>query len=289
MKYTLNGFSQEVALQFRKNVISNKKEKTIKIDCTDLTILRWFVDFYPNMRKMTVDGKEYAWLSHKKLIDDLPILDINKRSCIERMQKLVAFEILEYALLKDGGTFSLYRFGKNYEKLITSSNADGILSNGIGGVGQTNTGTQTNGIEGMQSNDIGGDGQPANKDISFSNSSFSNSSNKNDILNKKFDIIISYLNEKTGMNYRSKNKETQKHINARFAEGFTVEDFKTVIDKKVAEWTGTEWAKFLRPSTLFGTKFESYLNTPAAQRKVYGTSGVQIDTAAEDDLAGYGL
>ena len=39
-----------------------------------------------------------------------------------------------------------------------------------------------------------------------------------------------------------------------------ISDFKTVIDKKVKSWAGTEWEKFIRPETLFGTKFESYLN-----------------------------
>lgn len=43
-------------------------------------------------------------------------------------------------------------------------------------------------------------------------------------------------------------------------EGFSVEDFKTVIDKKYNDWKGTEWEKYLRPETLFGAKFESYLN-----------------------------
>jgi hypothetical protein len=43
-------------------------------------------------------------------------------------------------------------------------------------------------------------------------------------------------------------------------EKFTLEDFKTVIDKKAKSWMGTEWQKYLRPETLFGTKFEGYLN-----------------------------
>ena len=43
-------------------------------------------------------------------------------------------------------------------------------------------------------------------------------------------------------------------------EKFTVDDFKTVIDKKSREWLGTDMEKYLRPETLFGTKFESYLN-----------------------------
>lgn len=72
--------------------------------------------------------------------------------------------------------------------------------------------------------------------------------------------VIAYLNEKAGTAYRSKTKKTRDLIKARFHEGFTVEDFKTVIDKKCAEWLGTEYEKYLRPETLFGTKFEGYLN-----------------------------
>lgn len=72
--------------------------------------------------------------------------------------------------------------------------------------------------------------------------------------------IIDYLNEQNGTRYRSNSKSTLSHINARFSEGFTIDDFKIVIDKKVKEWTGTEYEKHLCPDTLFGTKFEKYLN-----------------------------
>lgn len=73
--------------------------------------------------------------------------------------------------------------------------------------------------------------------------------------------IIDYLNEKVGTRYSYRNKAYNSLINARLSEGFTVEDFKAVIDTKVAEWAGTEWAKFLRPKTLFApSHFEEYLN-----------------------------
>lgn len=75
-----------------------------------------------------------------------------------------------------------------------------------------------------------------------------------------YQSIISHLNERAGTNYRAGSKKTQSCIHARIKEGFTFEDFKIVIDKKCAEWTGTEFEKFLRPETLFGTKFEGYLN-----------------------------
>lgn len=194
MRYTIEGFSQEYAITLRKNILSNGKEKLIKIDCTDLVILRWFVDFYPNMKKMTVDGQEYAWLSHKKLTEDLPLLDISKRACIDRMQKLVEFGILKYKLVKEGGTFSLYGFGNNYINLLRS-NVDGMQSNNIGSDGQTAEGTPSSNTGGIRSNNIGAYVQPANKDNSINTPSFNNSSNSTGKLNKKekekkFDEIL---------------------------------------------------------------------------------------------------
>lgn len=73
--------------------------------------------------------------------------------------------------------------------------------------------------------------------------------------------IIEYLNAKAGTSFRSTTKSTQSLIKARLNESFTVEDFKLVIDQKVFSWLqDPHFSKYLRPSTLFGTKFESYLN-----------------------------
>ena len=73
--------------------------------------------------------------------------------------------------------------------------------------------------------------------------------------------VISHLNEKAGTNYKATTKKTQALIRARMSEGFTLEDFKVVIDRKCTEWMGSDMEKYLRPETLFGTKFEGYLNT----------------------------
>ena len=72
--------------------------------------------------------------------------------------------------------------------------------------------------------------------------------------------IVAYLNQRVGTSYRASSKKTKSCIHARLEEGFTLDDFKTVIDKKAEEWIGTEYEQYLRPETLFGTKFESYLN-----------------------------
>lgn len=74
--------------------------------------------------------------------------------------------------------------------------------------------------------------------------------------------IVSHLNSVTGSSYRSTTSKTRKLIAARLAEGFTVDDFKAVITKKAKEWQDTDMAQYLRPETLFGTKFEGYLNQP---------------------------
>lgn len=92
----------------------------------------------------------------------------------------------------------------------------------------------------------------------------------NDSCNDTFQIIISYLNEKAGTNYRYSSKKTKTSIHARLNEGYTIEDFKTVIDKKCNDWIGTDYEKYLRPETLFGTKFEGYLN---ARSKTQQTKG----------------
>ena len=81
-----------------------------------------------------------------------------------------------------------------------------------------------------------------------------------DIDKELYISIVEYLNQKAGTKYKHTTKKTHSLIHARLSEGFTIDDFKTVIDKKCAEWLGTDMEKFLRPETLFGTKFESYLN-----------------------------
>jgi uncharacterized phage protein (TIGR02220 family) len=86
-----------------------------------------------------------------------------------------------------------------------------------------------------------------------------------------YNAVIEHLNSKAGTSYRASANATQRHINARIAEGFTLDDFKTVIDKKCAEWSKTDMAKYLRPETLFGSKFESYLNAQSSAPQKEGS------------------
>lgn len=152
MKNTIEGFSQSYALTLKMETESRGKMVTKKIDCTDLAILRWFVDFYPSMRKTTIDGKVYAWVYYQKIIDDIPIIDISRRSLADRLQKMVEFGLLEYRLADEidgkAGTYTTYGFGENYMNLVEE-----------GGCCSNNRGV-------CESNDRGGDDQTAPKDSS---------------------------------------------------------------------------------------------------------------------------
>ena len=92
---------------------------------------------------------------------------------------------------------------------------------------------------------------------------------KKDIYSAERIEIINCLNDALGSNYRPNTKKTKELIHARLSEGFTVEDFKTVIYRKTKQWQNDpKMVKFLRPETLFGNKFEGYLNERMALSSV---------------------
>ncbi|MGF2053352.1 conserved phage C-terminal domain-containing protein [Vagococcus fluvialis] len=99
------------------------------------------------------------------------------------------------------------------------------------------------------------------------NTTINNTSNKNILSSSDeqddvpYKEIVDYLNLKTSKSYKHSTSKTKSLIKARWNEGFRVDDFKKVIDNKCFEWIGNPgMAKYLRPETLFGTKFEGYLN-----------------------------
>ena len=93
-----------------------------------------------------------------------------------------------------------------------------------------------------------------------------------------YDEVVGYLNEKTNSNFKSSSKDTRKHIRARYNEGFSIDDFKKVIDNKTAEWyNNTKMNAYLRPKTLFGTNFESYLNQKLVNDRTEYNANAEID------------
>lgn len=100
--------------------------------------------------------------------------------------------------------------------------------------------------------------------------------------------VISYLNIKLGgADFSPDQEDTVRLIADRMKEGYTVADMQKVVDSKCDEWIGTEFAKYLRPSTLFGKRFEGYLKAPKGKKKnkgsVYSAEGASFDLSEYED------
>lgn len=251
MKYTIEGFSQEAAMNMQATITENDRTKTIRLDCTDLLILRWFVDFYPSMHKTIIEGAEYAWVSYDGLLEDMPLLNIGKRALFDRLKKMERLGILTHKTVTRKGTFSFYGFGENY-RLLTSRNTTPAAPKPASPTPEQD---------------------PWGNDANADTTQFQTTTDEPQPLipepqapaqPKKPDPteeVVSHLNHRLGTKYKPTTQATCKLVKARLKEGFTVEDIKLVIDKKAAEWAGNpKMAQFLRPDILFGNKFEGYLN-----------------------------
>ena len=117
MKNTIFGFKQKKAYEF-------------ELDFTDLAILRWFVDFYPKMSKEVINSNEYAWVKYSAILEEYPILPFkSKNNLYRKMLKMVDKGILTHITIKNGGTYSYYGFGKNFNQLHTKENDSNIANN----------------------------------------------------------------------------------------------------------------------------------------------------------------
>ena len=123
MRKNIMGFDQSVIASLSAvKTDKNGKTVTLKADYTDLAILRWFVDFQCSgkMTSIEVCGERYFFVSYKKLLDDMPLLDMSKQALYTRMQKLIALGLLKHHYHKEFGSQAFYCMGENYIRLIHS-------------------------------------------------------------------------------------------------------------------------------------------------------------------------
>lgn len=265
MKYTINGYSQEKLL---KN----------NLDLSDSIILRVLADIYSSNGKKIeykiINNDKYMWISYGYLFEQIPIIG-SERTLVRKIDSLIEKGMLKKELVtsKKGikGRFLYISFGEKYFELTEYSNNtketeeekdeakkpnDKLTSEDTKCQIDTNQMTKCQGPnDKLTSHQMT---KCHNKDSSIDNTSINNN-----ILNNIYSQVINYLNEKTERTgkekYSSTSTKTQKLIKARLREKYELEDFKIVIDKKCKEWLGTDMEKYLRPETLFGNKFESYL------------------------------
>ena len=120
MKYTIEGYSQEKAIELGLNL-------------EDLIVLRWIQDFYPMMTKKIIDNEEFAWINYSSLLKDLPILSFdNKRSLMRKLEKFEKLELLKRKCLKDeNGTYSYIMLVNKINVLISNTDVSNSIKIGV--------------------------------------------------------------------------------------------------------------------------------------------------------------
>ncbi len=262
MKYTINGYSQEKLL---KN----------NLDLSDSLILRVLADIYSSNGKKIeykiMNNDKYMWISYGYLFEQIPIIG-SERTLVRKIDNLIEKRVLKKELVtsKKGikGRFLYISFGEKYFELTEYSNnvKEEIKTKEAEERKDKTENTKCQ----IDTNQMTKCHEPNDKLTSHQmtkchnkDSSIDNTSINNNILNNIYSSVIDYLNEKTERTgkdrYNSTSTKTKTLIKARLKEKYELEDFKIVIDKKCKEWLGTDMEKYLRPETLFGNKFESYL------------------------------
>lgn len=218
MRYSILGFSQKMVCSLTKTIKRDgKADLVLKLDMTDLLILRQLADF-PNRKKtkkQIIDDKLFFWVDYKELLEELPILDIKKQALRDRLDKMVELNVLEKAVVNFDrlGSATCFRMGDNYEILLYSdenkqSTAQGCVVDYTG--------------DGSELHDI---------NINEENKGIEEKEN----LQKKeiYTEIVDFFNDNTDKeDFPRTSKVSSKiksAINARIKEGYTVQDIKNAI------------------------------------------------------------
>lgn len=213
MRYSILGFSQKMVCSLTKTIKRDgKADLVLKLDMTDLLILRQLADF-PNRKKtkkQIIDDKLFFWVDYKELLEELPILDIKKQALRDRLDKMVELNVLEKAVVNFDrlGSATCFRMGDNYETLLYSEENKHSTAQG-GVVDYTGDSSELHDININEEN----------KGIK----------EKENIL--KESEIVDFWNENT-KDYPKVAKvstRVKRAIHARIKEGYTVEQIKQAI------------------------------------------------------------
>lgn len=119
MKYEVLGFYQQRAVE-------------LGLCSDDLLVLRWFVDFAGTnkMQSMIIDNQIYYWVNYSTVLKELPILKISKQTLYKKhFTNLCNANVLIHKQVKEGGNFSYYCYGINYDTLVYLQTNDPLVKN----------------------------------------------------------------------------------------------------------------------------------------------------------------
>ena len=233
--------------------LNNQKCMEWKINATQGILVALLYEANAWANEEIIDNKTYYFVSRNLILKELPMF-FEKADTVYRNLKILAEKgIIEYIKHKGKDLIRLTEKGKSWN-FIESNIEDNSEKNP-----NFDSNSEKSPSKFGKKSENNSEKNPTNKDTNI----------QKDINNKNiYSEAVDYLNEKAGTKYKSSSKNTTKHIKARINDGYTLEDFKTVIDKKCSEWLNTDMEKYLCPDTLFGTKFEKYLNQKINATKI---------------------
>jgi uncharacterized phage protein (TIGR02220 family) len=223
--------------EMKYTLVINQKQ-SIELGITNVNqslILGLIADAHTWAEHELVDGQIYYWTARQAIAKEIPLANLKPDSVYRHLKKLSELGLIDYVKNGKKDCCRLTKLGKSYY--------------------------------------VGNESE-ISKNSEINPSKFGNKSEKDSEINPTYQYtninsntniseIIADLNKKANTSYRANSEATKKLINTRLKEGFTVDDFFKVHTIKCNEWgSSQDMSRFLRPSTLYGSKFESYLNTP---------------------------
>ncbi len=231
--------------------LNNQKCMEWEINATQGILVALLYEANAWANEEIIDDKIYYFVSRNLILKELPMF-FEKADTVYRNLKVLAEKgIIEYIKHKGMDLIRLTEKGKSWNFIENNSEKN---PSKFGKKSENNS-----------------EKNPTYKDTNIQK----DTNNKN-----IYSEVVDYLNQKAGTKYKSNSKNTTKHIKARLNDGYTLEDFKSVIDKKCSEWLNTDMEKYLCPDTLFGSKFEKYLNQkingPGVNKNTQNNSAAEI-------------
>ena len=258
----------------KREILGFKQEEAIKnkINSDELLILSYIEGFINSGTATRLYNEEdntmYYWIAYSKILEDLPILNISRK----RLSR-----IINYNLCEKPSDFeeTINNVSPTTKRDMLNRKYSGMLKCKI--KKDTKHGTMsyfalTEKFFNLKENFLSEDKKvpmvvQKSPNGGTKKSHLDGTKKSHNIYINIYKDIVEYLNEKAHKNYKYSTDKTQELIHARLREGFVLEDFKRVIDIKTNAWRGTDYEIYLRPTTLFGTKFEGYLNEAPKNNK----------------------
>ena len=229
--------------------LNNQKCMEWRLNATQGILVSLLYEANAWAKEVIIEDEVYYFVSRNLVISELPMFFDKPDTVYREFKKLSEKGIIKY---KKHGKMDLVRLtekGKEWNFLKSENNSEKNPS--------FEENSEKNPSKFGKKSENNSEKNPTNKD---NNIYYKDTNNKD---NNIYSAVINYLNEKTNRTgrekYNSNSKEIRKYIKARQNEGYTLEDFKQVIDNMTVAWIGTEWEQYLRPRTLFSNKFEDYL------------------------------